>query len=848
MAAPGDKRTKPPRLEIRLLGRFEVLRDGEPIPEEAWGRRKTKTLLKVLLTDPGRVFTQDQLIDALFGGENVDKATENLYGRVSQLRRVLEPDLKRGVDSSFILRKGHGYSFSDDSDVRIDVLDFRGGLGDSLTHAEASEWAAAVDRFEDTLSLYRGEFLPEDRYEDWSEEMRRDLRRQYLDSIMELASCYEHLGRLRQSISCCQRVLALEPHRERAICQLMTYQANAGQRDAALNTYTEGERALREYLDVKPSAELRALRDELAEERQSDSLSLDPRRIAVLPLANFSPDPGDEHFAEGMTEELIGSLSKIRDLRVVARTSVMRYKDTRRPISRITRELNVGTLVEGSVRKVDDAVRVSIQLIDGTSEDHLWAEEYDCSYGDLLSTQRDVAEQVARSLQIQLLPDEQRSVSSLPTQSAEAHLLYMKGLRELARGSDLHFENAISFFQRAIAIDPAFARAHAKTAHAVMLLSRSTMSVDSALPRVRESLDRAFALEPQLPEAHAIQGLFRWAFERNSVDAEAAIRQAMRLNPSYVEAHECMRDLLSECGRYAESLAEAREALALSLGLDPDLYCGVGRALIRVGRFEEAMGLFEEGRAIDPDYPWAVGGLAEALERLWRWDDAEGHRKRLLELHPASPLMNSGYVSHLHSRARIEEGLQLVRSLPRDRSNSVYVGFLEGRSFMYARRHHEAIEALSRVAEQHEFGLAHSGWFWINQVRACAHAEIEEYAEAVEYFETAYDEAQSFGVQWTLPICETGIAVVKARAGNREAIPRLIGRFLGQSVELGIPTLLAVLYFADGGLDEGFKWLSTAVDRHAHWPLQYIKVHPWFDPARNDPRFKAVLRRMNLAG
>ncbi|MFC2081939.1 BTAD domain-containing putative transcriptional regulator [Candidatus Bipolaricaulota bacterium] len=837
----------PPKLEIKLFGRFEVLRDGEPIPEEAWGRRKTKTLFKVLLTNPGHVFTNDQLIDALFGGENVDKATENLYGRVSQLRRALEPRLKRGVDSTFILRAGQGYSFNADAAVEIDVIVFQEGVEEAATLAEAKEWMSAVERYDVAIALYRGEFLAEDRYEDWAEEVRANLQQQFLDALLELAASYEQLGRLRQSISCCQRALAIEPHRERVIQQLMEYQAQACQRGAALETYKEGERALREYLGVEPPPGMQALQARLSSEESAEAVQLDPRRVAVLPLQCYSSDPEAEHIANGMTEELTGTLSKIRDLRVVARTSVMRYKDTRQSICQISRELNVGTLLEGSVRMAEDELRVSVQLIDAASEDHLWAEEYDRSYGDFLSTQRDVAEQVARALQIELLSDEEERVSSLPTQSTEAHLLYMKGLRHISSGTDLQNEKSISSFEEAIAIDPAFAGAFAKIAFATMLLSRTRMTLDNSLPRVRESLERAEALDPRLPEVHAMRGLFHWAYERDSVEAEAAIRRAIQLNPSYIEAHECMRDLMGQCGRYTEELAEAREALALSPGLDPDLYCGVGRALIHAGRFEEAIGFFEEAGAIDPEYPGVLGGLASAKERLWRWEEAEELRRKLRALHPTAWGATADLVRHLHSRGRIEESLQLVRSFSCDHSNEVRDAYLEGLSLMLARRHREAIDVFSRCAETHNLGLAHTGWTTINQLRATAHAEIEEYDEALLYYQAALDESQSFGVLWTPPIWETGIACTKARIGDNQAVPELIRRFLGQSDDLGIPTLLAILYFSEANPDEGFKWLNIAVDRYAPRPLRLIKVHPWFDPACDDPRFTAVLERMNLS-
>ena len=837
-----------PKLEIKLLGRFEVLRDGVPISEDAWGRQKTKKLLKALLTDPGHVFTQDQLIDVLFEGEDIDKATKNLYGRISQLRRALEPDLKRGAESSFIRREGQGYSFNVCAFAEIDTLAFQKGVRDAQSLCEAGDWARATERFEEAIAVYRGDFLPEDRYEVWAEESSRHLRGQHLEALLSLARCYARLGRTRQAISHCQRLLAIEPHREDAARELMEYQDQAGQRAEAIETYEEFRRVLRAYLDVEPSAETQAVYRAIRDRQISTHESRDPRRIAVLPLANLSPDPGDEYYADGMTEVLIGRLSRIGDLRVVARTSVMRYKNTSKPISKISRELNAGTLLEGSVQNLGDEFRVSIQLIDGLSEDHLWAEEYDCTHGDFLQMQPDIAEQVARSLEIQLLPDEEERVSSLPTESIEAHLLYMRGLHEVASDSDVRIEKGISLYEEAIAIDPACAPAYAGIAHAMMLLSRSTTSLDVVRPDVQASLDRAFELDPQLPEAHNEHGLFLWAFERDSVGAEAAIRRAIQISPSYVDAHAMMRDLLGQCGRHGEELAEAREALALSAGLDLEMYYGVGQALIHLGRLAEAIVLFEEGRSVDPNRQIILRGLAHARERLWEWDTAEEHRRRLLELSPESPWTNMGYVTHhLHSRGRISESLKLIHSFPRHQSDDVLIAYLEGRSLVLARRYREAIEIFSRAAEAHELGLAHTGWYTINLERAIAHRGVDEVSKAVEYFERAYEEALSFGAQWFIPVCEAGIAWARRLAGNENAIPKLVKRLLGQSDRPSIPTLLAVLYFSAENLNEGFKWLDVAVDRHDPWPLPLIKTHPWFDPARDDPRFTDVLKKMNLA-
>lgn len=304
-----------PTLEIRLFGRFEILRDGEPIPDEAWGRRKTKTLLKVLLTEPGRVFTQDQLIDALFGGENVESATENLYGRVSQLRRALEPKLKRGTDSAFILRKGQGYCFQVSDVCKIDLVIFVQSTQQAFALVEQEKSIAAVEAFEMALHHYRGDLLPEERYEDWAEIRRGELRSQSLEALEQLSNCYASIDRARQAISCCQRILAEEPYRESVIRKLMTYQYAAGHRGRALRTYEEGEKALREHLDVAPESATRALYESL-KKRGEEATGLDERRLAVIPFVNVGSDPANDYLADGMTEALIYTLSQVTGLDV----------------------------------------------------------------------------------------------------------------------------------------------------------------------------------------------------------------------------------------------------------------------------------------------------------------------------------------------------------------------------------------------------------------------------------------------------------------------------------------------------------------------------------------------------
>ena len=178
-------------IAIRMLGHFEVFRNGESIPEEAWGRRKTLSLLKMLLMSRGRVFSKDELIEALYGGEDPQKKVRNLQGRVSELRRVLEPSLDSGASSQYVVRIGGGYCFSDTAPCWLDTEVFLERIEEAQRIQGEHSWNPAAESYETAAALYRGDLLEADRYEEWVEPSRRTLRRQYLDSMLELAACYE---------------------------------------------------------------------------------------------------------------------------------------------------------------------------------------------------------------------------------------------------------------------------------------------------------------------------------------------------------------------------------------------------------------------------------------------------------------------------------------------------------------------------------------------------------------------------------------------------------------------------------------------------------------------------------
>ena len=208
---------------------------------------------------------------------------------------------------------------------------------------------------------------------------------------------------------------------------------------------------------------------------RTDAGTLDHRRVAVLPFTNISPDPNDEYFADGLTEELIGKISQVKGLEVIARTSAMAFKKTEKKVSEIAKELRVGTIVGGSVRKSGDRIRVIAQLINANSEVHIWSSSYDRNLEDIFAVQNDIAENVADSLKIQLLPGEKGVLNKAPTKSTDAHALYLKGMSKLHGGTEETYMTALGYFQQAIQRDPGYALAYVGMARIYLYLGVQEM-------------------------------------------------------------------------------------------------------------------------------------------------------------------------------------------------------------------------------------------------------------------------------------------------------------------------------------------------------------------------------------
>ncbi|HXW37723.1 MAG TPA: adenylate/guanylate cyclase domain-containing protein, partial [Nitrososphaerales archaeon] len=351
-------------------------------------------------------------------------------------------------------------------------------------------------------------------------------------------------------------------------------------------------------------------------EQMSESLRM---RVAVLPFDNFSPEAGDEYFADGLTEEMIGTLSKIRELNVISRTSVMQYKGKPRPISDIGKELNAGTILEGSVRKVGNRARVSIQLIDATEDRHVWAENYDRDLTDIFAVQSDIAGKVADALKVELLADERKEIGEAPTKNVEANLLFLKGLYEIDKGSQSNMMKGIDYFKQAVGKDPKFALAYSFIGSSYIALGGEILPAEEAFPKAKESIETALKLDPKLAQAHAAKGWAAFQYDWDFIAAEGSLRTAIDLSPNLASALHFYGRVLASLGRFDEAISEMTRAFEL----DPaatwviDHY---GTVYYMAKRYREAREMFDRVLRHNPTFVKARMGLAFV-------DVAEGNRE-----------------------------------------------------------------------------------------------------------------------------------------------------------------------------------------------------------------------------
>jgi TolB-like protein/Tfp pilus assembly protein PilF len=432
------------------------------------------------------------------------------------------------------------------------------------------------------------------------------------------------------------------------------------------------------------------------------SSSISQKSIAVLPFDNLSRDPDNAYFAEGVQDEILTRLAKVADLKVISRTSTQHFKSTPENLPQIAKQLGVTNILEGSVQKAKDQVRVNVQLINALTDAHLWAEIYDRKLTDIFSVESDIAKTIADTLQAKLTGSEQTAMSKKPTENSAAYELYLKGrfFWNKRTGNDL--KTAAAYFQRAIDADPSYGSAYAGLAQSYLLIPLFGAGMPrDFFPKASDAARHAIELDETSAEGHAALGNLYCMDDFNPPASEKEFQRAIALDPNYATAHHWFSNsLLVTMGRFDEAIKEGKRAVELdplSLIINADL----GSTLMLSRRYDDAIAQLRSTLALDPNFAYAHWNLGEAL---YLKGDSTG---AIAEYEKAASLDNDPEIQALLARAYAETGkkeqaLEILRKLSETAQHQFVRGYLFALIYIGLGDKTTAIQYLERCSQERE--------------------------------------------------------------------------------------------------------------------------------------------------
>ena len=397
------------------------------------------------------------------------------------------------------------------------------------------------------------------------------------------------------------------------------------------------------------------------------------RSIAVLPLENLSGDASQSYFADGMTDELITDLAQISALRVISRTSVMVYKGARKPLPQIARELNVDAVVEGTVLRSGDQVRITAQLIEAATDKHLWSQSYEGELRDTLALQNRVASAIADQIRINLTPQEQAALKNVKVVNPDAYESYLKGRYFWNKRTADGLKVALAYFKQAIEEDPKYAQAYSGLADTYALLGDwqyAVMTPKEAFPKAKAAAIKALELDNTLGEAHNSLAFVLDGFDWDFDSAGKEFQRGIELSPGYATAHHWYAWHVSLLGRYDEAIAEMRKAQnldPLSLIINADL----AEILVLAHSYEESIQQSRKTIEMDPNFALAHNQLAQAYLQKHMYDEAVAELQQAVKLSGNSPTCMANLARAYVASGKRNEAVKLLGDLKK-RSNPGY--------------------------------------------------------------------------------------------------------------------------------------------------------------------------------
>ena len=593
---------------------------------------------------------------------------------------------------------------------------------------------------------------------------------------------------------------------------------------------------------------------EISQTRVSDTakeIDIDPNAIAVLPFTINSSIEDTAFFADGIHDDLLTTLANVSSLKVISRTSVLRYRDTTKNMRDIAAELGAANILEGRVQRIGENVRINVQLINATTDEHLWADIYDriLTIDNLFAIQSEITETIASQLATTISPEEKRRINRQPTDSLEAFDAYIKGKHRLTRGSFEALRDAEKLFRRAIEIDPDYALAHASLAYTYAQLAETGLTtVEEMLASGQVYIDRAVEIDPADGYTQAVFARYRHALGEG--DSEEILKRALDSSPNNVKVMDIYATFLRSQSRSDEAIAMIQRALEID-PLSVSLFHDLGRSYVRLGRFPEAHEAFERIAQIDPESPYAPHGGAMAtilggqLAEGAHWSD-ESMRMDPddFENYSTSVLVYGSIGNLTMAQQRADEALALGPDEPYPLSASAYLLTLQG--------DREKALAVARAAlanKVEDRWLAHTKLLRV--VRDAA-LEAGEYDEALAWYqqlipEVFEDEPQIDTSNISKAAHMSHLLIAAGRYAQAEKIlAAVIERYdelykLGAAnFPLGIAKMDALVLL--DRKDEALVELRKLVDDH--WRILWrwsTELNPTHDSLRNNQEYNDLV-------
>ncbi len=387
--------------------------------------------------------------------------------------------------------------------------------------------------------------------------------------------------------------------------------------------------------------------------------------LVVLPLENLSGDKEQDYFADGMTDDLIANLAKIRSLRVISRSTAMAYKGTHKPLSQIADELNADAVVEGTVMRVGNRVRITAELVQVSTDRHLWADTYESPIGDVLTLQNRVSAAIVDEIRINLTPEDKERLAKNPSVSPEAYEEYLKGRYYWNKRSGEGFAKAIRYFENATRKDPQYALAYAGLADCYGIIGATiygSVPAAEAAPKAKAAAIRALQIDPSLAEAQTSLATAKFNYDWDWAGAAEGFRRAIQLDPSYATAYQRYSLYSIAMGRFDDSLEQIKKARDLE-PLSISINASFGWRLYLAREYDRSIAQLRDTLEMDPSYEWAHLTLGQAYEQKGQYDLALEELRRAVEISHSSPLMVSALAHAYALSGNHSEALKLLAQL-----------------------------------------------------------------------------------------------------------------------------------------------------------------------------------------